>query len=54
MRNFAICFFLLLTITAAWAQNTSAPNAPQVLVLSGLQLNTSGTGGFIYHAVMRG
>src|SRR6202011_1564151 len=54
MRNFAICLFLLLTITAAWAQNSPAPNGPQVLVLSGLQSNTSGTGGFIYHEVMRG
>lgn len=54
MRNFAICLFLPLTIAAAWTQNSAAPNSPQVLVLSGLQSNTSGTGGFIYHEVMRG
>jgi len=54
MRNFAICLFVLLTITAAWAQDSPAANGPQVLVLSGLRSNTSGTGGFIYHEVMRG
>lgn len=52
MKNSAICLFLLLTITPAWAQNS--PNGPQVLVLSGLQSSTGGTGGFIYHEVMRG
>ena len=52
MRNPAICFFLLLTIATAWAQNSS--NGPQVLVLSGLHSDTGGTGGFIYHEVMRG
>lgn len=52
MRKPAICLVLLLTITAAWAQNSAS--GPQVLVLSGLQSNTSGTGGFIYHEVMRG
>lgn len=54
MRNFTTCLFLLLTGAAAWAQNTAAANAPQVLVLSGLQANTSATGGFVYHEVMRG
>jgi len=54
MRNSAICFFLLHAITAAWAQNSPAPNSPQVLVLSGLKSKTSGAGGFIYHEVMRG
>ena len=54
MRNLAISLFVSLTITAAWAQNTSRPNGPQVLVLGGLQSNTGGTAGFIYHEVMRG
>jgi hypothetical protein len=54
MRNAAICLFLLLTITGAWAQNSAAPNGPQVLVLSGLRSNTSTTAGFTYHEVMRG
>lgn len=54
MRNFAICFFLLLTIAAAWAQSSPAASGPQVLILSGLQSNTIGTGGFVYHEVMRG
>jgi hypothetical protein len=54
MRNCVICFFLLLTITAVWAQTSAAPNGPQVLVLSGLESNSGGTGGFIYHEVMRG
>jgi hypothetical protein len=54
MRNVALYLFLLLTITATGAQNSAAPNGPQVLVLSGLQSNTSGAGGFIYHEVMRG
>jgi hypothetical protein len=54
MRNYAICLFLLHAITAAWAQNSPAPSGPQVLVLNGLQSNTSETGGFIYHEVMRG
>ena len=54
MRNLAFCLFLVLTISAAWTQNSSVGNTPQVLVLSGLQPNTGGTGGFIYHEVMRG
>jgi hypothetical protein len=54
MRIFATCLLLLLTIATAWAQHTPMTDGPQVLVLSGLQSKTGGTGGFIYHEVMRG
>ena len=54
MRNFTTCLFLLLTIAAASAQNTAVASGPRVLVLGGLQANTSASGGFIYHEVMRG
>jgi len=45
---------LLLIIAAASAQNTPGVDGPQVLVLSGLEANTSAIGGFIYHEVTRG